>query len=58
MGRRAEVDVGGLQYVLGFIVLHEDYYREIGAVDLVFLRGEFERLAAMAFGLVLVELLA
>src|ERR1039457_1280884 len=56
--RRGEIDVTGLQHVLGLIVLHENYHGQIGAADLVFLGGELERFAAMAFRLVVVELLS
>src|SRR5450759_4162034 len=56
-GGRAKVDVSGLQHVLGLIVLYKNYHGQVGAVDLVFLGAELERLAAMALGLVLVELL-
>jgi len=41
----------------GLIVLDENYRRQAGAVDLVILCAKLERLAAMTFGLVFVELL-
>ena len=41
----------------GLIVLDENYRRQVGAVDLVILCAKLERLAAMTFGLVFVELL-
>src|SRR5262245_31201832 len=52
----AQVDPGGLQYVLRFGVLDKRHYREVAAVDRVFLLGELERLATMAFGLVVVQM--
>src|ERR1017187_2835086 len=56
--RRGEIDVTGLQHVLGFIVLHENYHGQAGAIDLVFLLRERDRFAAMTLGLVLVEVLS
>ena len=55
--RRAEIDVSCLQHMPRLRVLHEDDNRKIAAIDLIFLRAEREALAAMALGLVIVELL-